>query len=402
MSATEISGPLITSGNMQDGLSGNPQNTNPVAGPNIVYKGETFPDVRYYPLPKDALDNPGVVFSYQDTPRVQALNAVPATAGSVGNVASPQGVTSGTAMTLATNSSVGISLNVPYRNFATGALATGAVVLDLGIETPTVTASSTTVTVSDSSIYRVGQPIIITNVGNAAGTSHLFTYVTGTPTSTTITIADTPLASNSTTARIASGLPGWANLNGAPAPIRPTFAAPYVAGGAALIFDPTQGIERGVSITGSVTALGGNFTISGADIYGQTQTEVLTLASGASTANSKKCYKVINSVTPAFTNTANNYSVNTTDLFGFPFRNDFWENLNIYNAGSFITASTGWTAADKTSPATTTTGDPRGTYLLQSPSNGANRLVVFQTLPFLNIVRAGPDNPQFLYGVTPV
>ncbi len=401
MSATTFSGPVITTGNMMDGLATTGQNTDPVAGPDITYHGDSFPDVRYYPIPKDALDNPGVVFSFLNTPEVQAVNAVPATLGSVGNVASPQGVTSGVAMTLATNASLGVTLNVPFQNFATKALVTGKVVLDLGIEAPTVTASNKTITVADSSIYRNGQPIIVTNVGNAAGTTHLYTYVTGTPTSTTITVADAPLASNSTTSRIASGLPGWANTMGA-GPIRPTFYAPYIAGGAALLFDPTQAIERGVSITGSVTALGGNFTITGYDIYGQQQTELLTVVSGASTTLSKKCYKVIQAVTPAFTNTANTYSVNTTDLFGFPFRNDFWENLAVFNAGAFISTSTGWTKGDKTSPATTTTGDPRGTYSLQSPSNGANRLVIYQTLPFLNIVRANPNNPQFLFGVTPV
>lgn len=402
MSGSLISGPFITAGNMIDALAITGQKTNAIAGPNIEYHGHTFPDVRYYPIPKDGLDSPGAIPAFQDTPQVQIVNAVPSTAGTVGNVASPQGVTSGVALTLATNASVGISLNVPYRVFSTGQLATGKLALDLGIETPTVTSGSKTVTVADSTIYRSGQPIIITMVGNSTGTTHLFTYVTGNPTSTTITIADSPLASNSTTARICSGLPGWSNVNGAPQAVRPTFYAPYIAGGAALVWDVTQALERGVSISGSVTALGGSFTVRGADIYGQTQSEVITVASGATTVNSKKCYKIINSVTPSFTNTANTYSVNTIDLFGFAFRSDFWENLDIYNAGAYVTSSTGWTVADKTNPATTTTGDPRGTYSLQSPSNGANRLVVYQTLPFLNIVRATPDNPLFLYGVTPV
>ena len=92
----------------------------------------------------------------------------------------------------------------------------------------------------------------------------------------------------------------------------------------------------------------------------------------------------------------------TQDLFGFPLRNDFWENLDIYFGQTFITSSTGWTKGDRTSPATTSTGDPRGTYSLQTASQGANRLMIFQTLPFQNLVRASAQNPTFLYGVTPV
>lgn len=405
MTASEFSGPIIVSGNMQDALFGNVQNTNPVAGPSIFYHGQGFPDVRYYPLPKDQLDNPGVVFSSFSATSIIALNAVPSTAGGasspIGNLASAQPAINGTALTLATNSSVGVTLNFPYNVFGTSTIATG-IGLDVGIETPTVTASSKTVTVADSSIYRSGQPIIITNCANTAGTTHLFTYITGLPTATTITIADAPLASNSLTSRICSGLPGWANANGATPAIRPTFAAPYIAGGAALIFDPTQAVERGVSIVGTVLATGGSFTIKGADIYGQPQSEVLTIASGATTGNSKKTYKVITSVTPSFADSTHTYTVNTTDLFGLPLRSDFWEMLDIFVAGSFVTSSTGWTKGDKTSPATTSTGDPRGTYLLQSPSNGVNRVVMFQTLPFLNLGRGSPTNPQFLYGVTPV
>jgi len=404
MSATVNSGPLITSGNMMDAISTSGQKTDPVAGPNITYHGNAFPDVRYYPMPKDALDNPGVIPSVYSNPQILVVNAVPSTLGTSGgsaNVASPQPAISGVAMSLATNASVGISLNIPYRNFATGNLVTGALALDLGIETPAVTSGSTTITVANSAIYRVGQPIIITNVGNSAGTTHLYTYVATLATATTITVADKPLATNSTTTRICSGLPGWANINGA-GPIRPTFYAPYIAGGAALIFDETQAIERGVSIVGTAIATGGTFTLKGADIYGQTQSEVMTLVSGASTVTSKKCYKIINSITPGFADSTHTYSVITADLYGFPLRNDLWETLDIYFAGVIKTASTGWTAADQTSPATTSTGDPRGTYSLQTASQGINRLVIYQSLPFLNIGRATPDAPQFLYGVTPV
>lgn len=402
MAASVFNGPLITAGNMLGGLQPGVQNENPVSGPNIEYHGNSFPDVRYYPLPKDALDNAGVIPAFFNTPEVLVINAIPSALGTVGNVASPQPAISGVAMTLATNASVGISLNVPYQNFATKAVVNGNVLLDLGIETPNVTSASKTITVANSSIYRSGQPIIITQVGNAAGTTHLFTYVTALPTATTITVADAPAATNSTITRICSALPGWANGNGVSPPIYPTFYAPYVAGGAGLFFDPTQALERGVSVTGTLAATGGTFTIAGADIYGQTQSEVVTLISGASTAKSVKCYKVIQSVTPGFADSTHTYSVNTADLFGFPLRNDFWEMLVILYGTTSISATTGWTKADLTSPATTSTGDPRGTYALQTSSQGINRLVIYETLPFQNLARSSPANPQFLFGTVPV
>jgi hypothetical protein len=408
MTASLISGPFITAGNMLDSSPiGTAQNTDPVSGPNIFYHGQSFPDVRYFPLPKDNLDYLGAVYTNYDPSTAVAINAIPSTAGVAGgsaNVASPQPAINGTAFTLATASSVGISINVPYQNFATKAITNGSVLLDLGIESPAVTSGSKTVTVINSSIYRNGQPIIITNVGNAAGTTHLFTYITGLPTATTITIADSPLASNSTTTRICGGLPGWYNLNGGIGGVaaRPLFYAPYIAGGVGLIFDETQAIERGVAITGTVAATGGAFTIKGADIYGQTQSEVVTLISGASTAKSVKCYKVINSVTPSFVDSTHTYSVVTQDLYGLPFRSDFWEYLAVFFGGNAVSSSTGWKAGDQTSPATTSTGDPRGTYALQTAAQGASRLLILQTLPFNNVGRATPNTPQFLYGVTPV
>ena len=136
MSVTLNSGPLVTAGNMIDALGQGPstgsQKTDPVAGPSIFYHGSAFPDVRYYPMPKDALDNPGVIRAFLASSVVKAVDAIPSTLGTSGgpaNIASPQPAISGTAMTLATNASVGVSLNIPYQNFATGLIQTGAVAI---------------------------------------------------------------------------------------------------------------------------------------------------------------------------------------------------------------------------------------------------------------------------------
>ena len=49
-----------------------------------------------------------------------------------------------------------------------------------------------------------------------------------------------------------------------------------------------------------------------------------------------------------------------------------------------ITAATGYVSGDKTSPATATTGDPRGTYTNTS-STGANKLVIRQSPQAQNV-----------------
>lgn len=405
MTGTVHSGPIITAGNTMDALQNSAQLTNPSAGPNIEYHGNSFLDVRYLPLNKESIGNLGVIPAVLANPSPIALNVVPVTAGASGNVATAQGVTSGVAMTLASAAAAGISTNVPMLAGAVSftvpdTIVNTAVVMDFGIEAVTTVSGNKTITVGSSATYRIGQPVVIANAGNSAGTVALLTYVTALPSTTTITLADAPLVSSSTV-RIGSGLPGWNNLSGAPVQ-RPTFASPNISGGVGLFFDATQAISRGVAITGVASGTGGIFTVAGLDIYGNVQTQAITVAAGANTVKSTKTWKAITSVTSNFTDTSHNYSVNTIDLFGFPFRNDFWETLSIYYAGALITSSTGWVKGDLTSPATTATGDPRGTYALQSASNSSNRLFIIQQLPFLNLVRSNPTAPQFLYGTTPV
>src|SRR5206468_12363401 len=65
-------------------------------------------------------------------------------------------------------------------------------------------------------------------------------------------------------------------------------------------YDPTTMISRAVSITGVASGTGGNFTVSGYDVYGQAQTEVIAAGAGVSTVNGKKAFKWIVSVTPTF------------------------------------------------------------------------------------------------------
>jgi hypothetical protein len=171
-------------------------------------------------------------------------------------------------------------------------------------------------------------------------------------------------------------------------------AQPFGQSNSINLWNPQAIISRAVSVTGSASSTGGNITINGYDIYGVPMSEVIAAPAGASTVNGKKAFKYISSVVPAFTD-AHNYSVGTTDIYGFPLRSDNFGDVAInYNAAA-ITANTGYVAAVTTSPATTTTGDVRGTYALQSAADGSKRLVVRQF-----ITPANMPSVTGLFGVT--
>lgn len=154
-------------------------------------------------------------------------------------------------------------------------------------------------------------------------------------------------------------------------------------------------VGRAVSITGVSGGAGGAFLVSGYDIYGYPMSEQITAAAGVGTTNGKKAFKVITSVVPQFSD-AHNYSVGTADIFGFGLYINLFESTLLHWNGAFITANTGFVAGDATTPATTTTGDVRGTYAVQSASDGVKRLSLRSTPVLTSIV----TNPTIgLFGV---
>lgn len=161
--------------------------------------------------------------------------------------------------------------------------------------------------------------------------------------------------------------------------------------------DPTKVLSRVTSITASSGAVGGAFIVAGADLYGYPQTEKITVASspsGATTTTGKKAFKFITSVTPQVTDTFS-YSVGTGDVFGFPLLSQEFPLATVGWAGALVASSTGYVAAVSTA-ATNTTGDVRGTYAVQSVSNGVVVLQMFQTVTPANI-----NTVTGYFGVTP-
>lgn len=147
------------------------------------------------------------------------------------------------------------------------------------------------------------------------------------------------------------------------------------------IWDPTKAISRNIRISSNGNDTSVTFTIRGYDLYGYPLTEAITGANGtsgtASVAAGVKAFKYIASVTPSANSGSTGITVGTGDVIGLPLRADRFSELLISFGNTSIIASTGFTAA-VTSTATSTSGDVRGTYALQTSSNGVLRLSVKQ------------------------
>lgn len=156
------------------------------------------------------------------------------------------------------------------------------------------------------------------------------------------------------------------------------------ATGGNLFWDPTKAIARCLQFTSAGDDSAATATIAGYDVYSYPMTETVTLTNG-SVATSLKAFKYIASITPAGTLSGSNLSVGQSDTIGFMLRSDLFQYLKIYWPDTtLIAASTGYTAAVTTDPATATTGDVRGTYALPVASNNSRRLVIFLQVPMGN------------------
>ena len=159
-------------------------------------------------------------------------------------------------------------------------------------------------------------------------------------------------------------------------------------------YDPTKNIARNVRITSVGNDSTATFVVRGYDIYGFPMSETIT-GGNAGVASGKKAFKWIASITPAGTLSGSAVTVGTGDVYGLPLLATEWAFVDAYwgTPPVLLTANTGFTAADTTSPATSTTGDPRGTYAVQSASDGTKKLQVFVT--------PEPNALTSLTGVTP-
>lgn len=165
------------------------------------------------------------------------------------------------------------------------------------------------------------------------------------------------------------------------------------------VMDPRTCLSRCIAINGSASAAGGAFACVYYDLYGVLTHETITHPGGNVVQNGKKAAKFVVSITPQFTD-AHNYSVGTADIFGLPLRADEFCFAQLFWNNALMTANTGFTAADATSPATATTGDVRGTYATQSASDGTKKLQAFIGIPPWNALDSTPGAYVGRFGVT--
>jgi len=147
---------------------------------------------------------------------------------------------------------------------------------------------------------------------------------------------------------------------------------------------------RAVSITiGTGTITNTNVTISGYDVYNQPLTQIIaTGTTQSTTVNGTKAFYQISQVAVAG-NCGGTIAVGTTDILGCPVR--YTDAGYIISAGwaNTLAEDTGTpVVADTTNPATSSTGDVRGTYTPSSASNGVRRLVLSLAVPAIAV---GPN-----------
>jgi hypothetical protein len=284
------------------------------------------------------------------------------------------------------------------------------------VVTGSVTGTTLTVTALQSGdTLSIGQ--YVSGTGITAG-SYITAFISGTGTTGTYTLS----ASSSATGSITITASGDAYL-GDPSPMdlgvgplgrvyiwdcvpqalqTANIAASQTASGAGSIVltagtsaksvvrtDGTTVIQlntpRALQVNTSTTARA--ITISGYDYYGQAMTETITVATAGTAKSGAKAFYQIASAT--INGSATAVTIGTTDILGLPVRcydagyvvKVGWNNALAQNAGTFV-------AADMTNPATSTTGDVRGTFTPSSASDGVKRLVMTIALPAIAV---GPN-----------
>lgn len=412
MTDTNFRGSVNSMGSMED------LTVLPGDGPSYSYQGYVYPYIRGAAFNKDGIGQARVRAALL-VPRIVVCDQIPSAATTT-ILAAATAVVSGTAITLttiapgnATAAVPSIAPAMPIIPFGGSSVVT-PIALDFGFTTGTTTAGNSTIVVVDNTLFTVGQWLAVGGGGNSAKTSTLLTQVQSIVAGNTTGITVAPSPSGSLT----NAPIGAANLFNqflppatqfGPGATVPTAASPHLAGGLFALLNPVECVCRNVAIAG-ITAAGGAFKIIGYDVQRQLMSETITSTAGTATVYGKKAFKYISSITPQFTDVTGTYSAGIGDTFGWSLRADRYESVEWKMGGINQINSTGFVAADLTSPALATTGDVRGTvqtstkgagtgFTAAAASNGVLRLWIAQSVPLWNNITGTPLNTVPLFGV---
>jgi len=143
-------------------------------------------------------------------------------------------------------------------------------------------------------------------------------------------------------------------------------------------------LPRAIKVNCSTTARA--FTVSGYDYYGQSMSEVITVATAGTAVTGKKAFFQVSGVTIAGSATA--AVVGTSDVLGLPVRVFNVAYVTSVKSNSTLAQDAGTFVAADMATATTTTGDVRGTYVPATASDGTVRTVMTIALPGIAV---GPN-----------
>jgi hypothetical protein len=152
-------------------------------------------------------------------------------------------------------------------------------------------------------------------------------------------------------------------------------------------FDVPRAVQI-VSTNAGDTAQTATFT--GRDVYGVPMTEIVTF-NGTTPVFGLKAFKTITQVAISAVMTGN-ASAGNSDVFGLPIRAISRGYVQTFWDSAYVTTGT-FAAGVTTSPATSATGDVRGTFLPPSASNGTRQLIA-------TIIATNPNDLVTTLGVT--
>lgn len=424
MADSNFRGPINSMGALESNAA--TASVEPLDGPSSFYQGYSYPDIRSAPFAKDGF-RPGQQPAFMGSGDIVLLDNIPQARGSTLIAAAQQGTALGSTVALVTamvagNASVAaITIGVPIIPLGTTVATFAAIALDFGFATGTTVANSSTVVVTDSSVFRQNQWIVVGGAANSSGSRSLVAQVMSTPNATSIQIS--PVAATG----IANTNIGQANLWGSAmlpsatqfGPSAPTANAHAFGGameaGLARVYNPREMLSRNIALQG-VTALQSAYScvVSGWDVWGAPMTEVISAAVTVTSFVGKKAFKYLSSITCG-TTLAGNQTVayGIGDTIGLPIRADYWEEIYATWNGVGMANFSGFTAA-VTTPATSTTGDIRGTLQLSTAiitgglatamsviaSNGTGRVFCALNSPPTPFVLGTPLNQTPIFGVT--
>jgi hypothetical protein len=389
MAITGLSGPLIVYGQSPYAAT----EYNPDLGPSIFWGGAGILDPRllytYFPGESGSEAD----YGWLGFDNITTLSIVPYTKA-VGAVVASANPTSGALTLVSANSATtGVYVTPSITRADTGAIdagVNGAGILALDAYssiTASVSSGIMTVTANTSMPITNGM-VLLSSTGSTTSGAISGAYVVsqltggtgGQGVSGTYQLSNSNLTVTSGTVALALQSPNNCVVPfGGP-------SSPSIA-----MWNPQAMACRALAVTAASGATYTTATISGYDVYGFPMVEAITLTAG-SQVSGKKAFKYVRSVvlSGGTADTTHAYSVDTTDVFGLPLRSDTFADIAVNYATSLtavtgITAATNYVVSDRTSPATATTGDVRGTYGAFTSGTGANKLVIRQSPQAQNI-----------------